>query len=144
MFSKTCKYGIRAMIFIAQKSKDGGKVGVKEIATETDVPEHFIAKILQDLNRKGLVQSLKGPSGGFYLDKNSLRSSLADIVLAIDGETLFSGCGLGLPTCSKTQPCPIHKQFEHVRKQIYTMLQNARLDEFKEQLDKKLACLKQV
>ena len=69
MFSKTCEYAIRAMIFIAQKSKDGNKVGIKEIAKGIDSPEHFIAKILQDLGRRGLLQSAKGPNGGFYLDE---------------------------------------------------------------------------
>ena len=49
MLSKTCEYAIRAMMFIAQKSKDGEKVGMKAIAKGTGSPEHFIAKILQEL-----------------------------------------------------------------------------------------------
>ena len=48
MFSKSCEYAIKAMIFVAQKSKDEVRVGVKEIANGIDAPEHFIAKILQD------------------------------------------------------------------------------------------------
>ena len=67
MFSKTCEYAIRAVLFIAQKSADGTKIGIREIAKGIDSPEHFIAKILQDLSRKGMVQSQKGPAGGFYL-----------------------------------------------------------------------------
>ena len=67
MFSKTCEYAIRAMIFIAQKSKDGSRVRIKEIAKGIDSPEHFIAKILQDLGKKKLLQSIKGPNGGFFL-----------------------------------------------------------------------------
>ena len=70
MFSKTCEYALRAMIFIAQKSKAGYKAGIKEIVKEIDAPEHFVAKILQDLVRKGFVQSLKGPTGGFYLEQS--------------------------------------------------------------------------
>jgi len=71
MFSKTCEYAIRAMIFIAQKSKLG-RVGIKEIAEAIDAPEHFIAKILQELCRKGLLQSLKGPTGGFYQSEKKI------------------------------------------------------------------------
>lgn len=52
MFSKTCEYAIRAMIFVAQKSTDETRVGIKEIASGTQAPEHFIAKIMQELSRK--------------------------------------------------------------------------------------------
>src|SRR5665647_259783 len=67
MVSKTCEYAIRAMIFIAQKSKNGSITGINEIADKIGSPKYFIAKVLQDLVRKELVQSLKGPTGGFYL-----------------------------------------------------------------------------
>ena len=60
MFSKTCEYAIRALIFIAQKSKDGSRISIKDISSGIDSPEYFIAKILQDLSRKGFVQSAKG------------------------------------------------------------------------------------
>jgi len=142
MFSKTCEYAIRAVIFIAQKSKDGDKVGIKEIAGGIDSPTHFIAKILQELVKHGLVQSLKGPTGGFYLDEESAKSSLADIVKTIDGDKLFTGCGLGLKQCSESHPCPIHHQFKKIRKNIADMLEHARLGEFNEQLEKNLAFLK--
>ena len=142
MFSKTCEYAIRAMIFIAQKSKDGNKVGIKEIAKGIDSPEHFIAKILQDLGRRRLLQSVKGPNGGFYLDEEALECCLADIVKVVDGDKLFTGCGLGLKQCSETHPCPIHNEFRSVRKGIQTMLENAKLGEFTEELEKRLTFLK--
>ncbi len=143
MFSKTCEYAIRAMIFIAQKSKEGRKVGIKEIAKGINAPEYFIAKILQDLCRKGLLQSLKGPTGGFYLNEKSLDCSLVEIVKSIDGDRLFYGCALGLKTCSETKPCPLHNEFKRVRSGIYNMLQNAKLGELQEQLESKMAYLKQ-
>lgn len=142
MFSKTCEYAIRALIFIAQKSKNGYKSGIKEVAEEINAPVHFIAKILHSLSKKGLVQSFKGPTGGFYLDKNSLQNSLADIVLAVDGDKLFSGCGLGLNYCSETKPCPMHNEFKKVRKDIFDLLQNAKLGKLQDQLESNLAYLK--
>lgn len=142
MFSKTCEYAIRAMIYVAQKSKDGNKVGIKEIAKGIDSPEHFIAKILQDLSRKKLLQSMKGPNGGFYLDKKGLKCTLADIVREVDGDQLFTGCGLGLKQCSESHPCPIHHEFKSVRKNIQSMLEKAKLGEFTEALEKSLTFLK--
>jgi Rrf2 family protein len=142
MFSKTCEYAIRAVLYIAQKSEDGVRVGIKDIAAGIDSPEHFIAKILQDLGRKGLVQSQKGPSGGFYLDKSSLKYSLADVVRAVDGDNLFSGCALGLKQCSESKPCPLHHEFKRIRGEVYTMLKSARLGEFNAQLEQNLFFLR--
>lgn len=143
MFSKTCEYGIRAMIFISQKSSEGGKVGVKEIASGIDCTEHFIAKILQDLSRKNLVSSLKGPKGGFFIEKDSVVT-LADIVMAIDGNKLFVNCGLGLGYCSEDRPCPIHHDFKKIRCDISEMLHNSKLNEFNELLKNNLTHLKML
>lgn len=143
MFSKTCEYAIRALIFVAQKSKDGSRISIKDISSGIDSPEYFIAKILQDLSRKGFVQSAKGPNGGFYMDDANLEQSVADIVREIDGDKLFSGCGLGLKECSEDHPCPIHNDFKHIRQEIKTMLEESRIQLFVENLDLKLTFLKQ-
>ena len=142
MFSKTCEYAIRALIFIAQKSKDGSRVGIKDISAGIDSPEYFIAKILQDLSRKGFVQSAKGPNGGFYMEGKNLQQSVADIVREIYGDKLFSGCGLGLKECSEDHPCPIHNDFKHIRQEIKDMLENSKIEMFVKNLDLKLTFLK--
>ncbi len=142
MFSKTCEYAIRAVLFIAQKTSEGDKVGIREIAKGIDSPEHFIAKILQDLSRKGVIQSQKGPAGGFFLDKSSLNATPADVVRIVDGDKIFSGCALGLKQCSESKPCPLHHDFKKIRDNISKVLQASRLGEFNSQLEKNLYFLK--
>ena len=142
MFSKTCEYAIRAVLFIAQRTSEGSRVGIREIAKGIDSPEHFIAKILQDLSRKGVIQSQKGPAGGFYLDKSSLNATLADVVRIVDGDKIFSGCALGLKQCSESKPCPLHHEFKKIRENILKVLQSARLGEFNNELEKNLYFLK--
>jgi len=144
MFSKACEYAIRAMVYVAQKSRHGGKVGIKEIAKGIGSPEAFLAKILQDLSRKELLLSVKGPNGGFYIDNRRSRVTLGEIVTAIDGDQLFIGCGLGLKACSEKNPCPIHDEFKMIRKRLQVMLDTTRVDEFNESLDKGLIHLKRV
>ena len=142
MFSKTCAHAIRALLFIAARSRAGLRSSVRDIAIEADAPEPFIAKILQELVRKQLLQSAKGPKGGFYLDGPSLKHSLAHVVRTIDGDRLFTGCGLGLKQCSEVHPCPLHHQFGKIRKEISHMLEQARLDTCAAQLEQELAFLK--
>jgi len=135
MFSKTCEYAIRSMIYISQKSRDGQRVGVKQVAESIDAPEHFIAKILQELSRKKLVQSMKGPNGGFYLEDDDLSTSLADIVMAIDGNNIYNECVLGLKACSQKNPCPVHNEYKEIKKNLITMLEKNTIANFKDKLD---------
>lgn len=130
------------MLFVAQQSSKGQKAGIREIAANVEAPEPFIAKILQNLGKKKLVQSTKGPNGGFFLDENGLNQSLADIIEAIDGDKIFSGCGLGLGNCSDQKPCPIHFQFKQIRDDLQALLMNAKLGQFNFQLENHLAYLK--
>ena len=140
MFSKTCQYAIRAVIFISKKSSEGDRVGIKEIAEGIDSPEHFIAKILQELGKKGLISSFKGPNGGFFIDDDS-TCTIADVVKAIDGDRVFSGCGLAY--CSKSKPCPIHNEFKAVRDELSRVLSEAKVSLFNENLLKSLTYIKQ-
>ena len=63
MFSKACEYGIRAAVYIAHQSMEGRRVSLKEIAEKIDSPVAFTAKILQQLSRNGIVESIKGAGG---------------------------------------------------------------------------------
>ncbi|MDO3641381.1 Rrf2 family transcriptional regulator [Mucilaginibacter sp. L3T2-6] len=134
VFSKTCEYAIRAVFFIAHKTASGGRVGIKEVAAGIDSPEPFLAKILQDLSRKGIVQSAKGPNGGFYLDADALKRPLTDIVEAVDGNALFTGCALGLKQCSEVKPCPLHGQFKIIRGEIHELLETTKIGKFNQEL----------
>jgi Rrf2 family transcriptional regulator, iron-sulfur cluster assembly transcription factor len=123
MFSKSCEYAIRAMIYIAGQSIKGIRVGLRDIAHEIDSPLAFTAKILQQLSRNGILQSVKGPTGGFTIDLSRMQQiSLGEIVKAIDGERIFKTCGLGLKNCSEKQPCPVHEKFKTIRGDLCRML----------------------
>jgi len=132
MFSKSCEYAIKATIYVSQKSKDGSRVGVKDVAKSIDAPEHFIAKILQELTRKRVLKSVKGPNGGFYLENENLKTSLADIVKAIDGDKIYDECVLGLKACSQKNPCPVHEEYKEIKKKIISMLEKNTIENFNE------------
>ncbi len=121
MISKACQYGIRAVIFIASRHIESNKLSIKEIAREVDAPEAFTAKILQELNKHGIITSLKGPYGGFFIENFQMDQPVINIVNAIDGMSVFRECGLGLKHCSASHPCPMHDQYKIAR----DALQNA-------------------
>lgn len=110
MFSKSSKYAIRSILFLATQSTEQQRFGSKRLAEELDVPIHFLAKILQDLSRNGLISSAKGPGGGFYLTAQNQSLTILEILEAVDGNEIFKGCVLGFASCSDKNPCPIHVQ----------------------------------
>ena len=108
MFSKACEYGIRAALYVAYKTSDGSGLSIPVIAKAIDSPVPFTAKILQLLKREGIIESAKGPNGGFFIQPESKPIPLSKVVAAIDGTDVLHSCSLGLKECSDSNPCPIH------------------------------------
>ena len=130
MFSKACEYGIKAMIYVATKSLLGERIKMGEIVEKVGSPEAFTAKILGDLAKNGLIESLKGPYGGFFIRPEKIESTtVAQIVSAIDGDNIFAGCGLGLSECSSKSPCPMHSKFVIIRAELKKSLETTTLME---------------
>ncbi|CAM3538201.1 RrF2 family transcriptional regulator [Zobellia roscoffensis] len=128
MFSKACEYGIRASTYIALKSLEGTRVSLKEIAEQIDSPVAFTAKVLQQLSKNHIVESVKGASGGFEIATSNISKIKLDrIVYAIDGNTVYEGCGLGLKKCNANEPCPVHDKFVQIRADLKNMLENTSL-----------------
>ena len=144
MLSKTCEYAIRALIYTAQQTNEGHRVGVKDVAKGIDSPEYFIAKILQEMVRKNFLQSTKGPTGGFHLSEENLSNSLAVIVRQFDGDKIFNGCALGLKQCSEKNPCPLHNQFKEIRNGLKNMLESTTIKMLVDKLESKKLFLKLI
>lgn len=143
MFSKACEYGIKASTYIALQSLQGRRVSLKDIASEIESPVAFTAKILHQLAKADLLNSVKGPSGGFEISKQNIDLIKLDaIVTAIDGNSIFNGCGLGLHNCNANKPCPLHDKFVVVRNELKEMLENTSLFELATGVETGLTYLK--
>lgn len=115
MLSLTCKTAIKAVIYLTSKSESGEKPGIKEIANFIDASEHTVGKMLQTLVKDKVINSSKGPNGGFYIGPKQKNQSIMNVVEAIDGKDVFKKCGLGLSKCSSVHPCPIHNDYSLIR-----------------------------
>lgn len=145
MFSKACEYAIRASLFIASKTDATKRVSIPEIAASIDSPEAFTGKILQILVRNKIIYSQKGPKGGFFLlEDDAKKVFLSQIVEAIDGDSIFKGCGLGLPACDEDCPCPLHDQFLEIRNNLASMLTQTNLHDLSMGVHKGESFLKRV
>lgn len=143
MFSKSCEYGLRAVIFIAQQSAQGNRVGVNTIAEEIGSPQAFTAKILQQLTKSKIVQSIKGPHGGFTIEAKQIKTiRLIDVIEVLDGDDIFTGCALGLHKCNADKPCPLHFKFVEIRDNLKQMLESTSLQHLLSDMNTDLTWLK--
>lgn len=124
MFSKACEHGIKAMIYIATQSLEGKRVKIGDIVENSGSPEAFTGKVLGALTKHNIVNSHTGPYGGFEIGLAQMKEiKVSDIVFAIDGDSLYNGCALGLKECDNTYPCPIHDKFVKIRRDLKIMLE---------------------
>lgn len=122
MLSNTCKYALRALIYLGKFSKDDKRIGIKQISEDLGLSSPFLGKILQNLVKQKLLVSTKGPNGGFSLSRDASEISLWDIVTKVDGEEFFTNCLISLEPCKTHDPskplCPVHSQYEKLRQDI--------------------------
>jgi Rrf2 family protein len=129
MLSYTCKTAIKAVIYLASQRNLNVKSGIRDIAEHIDASEHTVGKILQTLARQRIINSVKGPSGGFFITDTQLDQPISDIVETIEGKQVFNECGLGLSKCSALRPCPIHHEYREAREKIERLFREKKVRE---------------
>ncbi len=128
MLSKTALHAVRAMIALAQLP-EGAYAGAGRIAQEIGAPQNYLGKLLKTLAEEGLLESQKGLGGGFRLRRRPRDISLLDVVEPIEHVSRWSGCILGRPECSESDPCAIHNRWKAVRNAYVHMLERTTLAE---------------
>jgi Rrf2 family protein len=118
MFSKTFGYALRAAFFVNIHGSQGKRVGLQELSQSLDIPHHFLGKIMQDLVRHGILDSTKGPSGGFYVNDSTAGTLLISILKITDGSLIFDQCALNVKQCNAANPCPLHDDFAECRNRM--------------------------
>lgn len=141
MLSLTCKAAIKAVIFLGSRLSTGERSSLKEVAEFINENEHTVGKLLQKLVKAELIQSAKGPRGGFYITPKQANLRVMRIVEAIDGDDVFKQCGLGLSQCSDVHPCPIHDDYKPIREGFKQLCQKRRVRDLYEDVNSGLAHL---
>ncbi len=136
IYSRSAEYAIRAFVNLSRVS-EGKYAMVKHIAQEEGIPAHFLAKILQQLARKGLLRSSKGPTGGFSLRRRPEEISLMDIVQSLDGLNDYEKCASGLAECNDDAPCGMHDSWKALRSRIIEYLERTSIATIQAALEQK-------
>jgi len=117
--SKSFGYALRAILYIALTSDEKQRIPADEIARRITVPKHFLSKIMKKMVKNGLLNSTKGPYGGFSLNGKTLSASLLELITITDTGAEFDSCVLRLKKCNPDHPCPLHDKLESYKKELY-------------------------
>lgn len=130
LFPQTCQYAMRAMAVLASLPP-GAAMPAKELAGITEIPSHYLSKIMRRLVMHKLVASRKGHGGGFSLNKPAKQIRFADIFEAADYHLDTGRCAYGWGRCSSdpSHHCPLHESFSALRGEVLGWLEGRTLDE---------------
>jgi len=137
VYSRASEYGICALVYIARRSA-AQFITTAEIAKAENLPCRFLAKILQTLARRHILDSCKGRDGGFMLRWDPHRLCLLDIVCALEEIPSFQRCAMGRQRCSTSQSCAMHKGWAELRSHIILYLKGISIASLAEKPDPRL------
>ena len=133
MVSRTGRYAIRILGYLVNRS--GEWIQGSQIAANTGIPPNYLSKILNQLRKRGFVNSQKGWGGGFQIRDEALPLSIAEVIDIFEGPREHKQCIFGIRTCDETNPCPLHPQWEAVQQSYRQMLLNTKVRQLKSEFD---------
>src|SRR5262245_53562736 len=126
MLSQTTEYALRIVVQLA--SQRGQPVTITELASTTKIPSGYLAKVLRQLARAGLVHSQRGPNGGSVLLRAPEEMTVLDVVQAVDPIKRIEVCPLGLRTHGANL-CPLHRRLDLAIATVETAFRNSSVAE---------------
>ncbi|MBC7773057.1 MAG: Rrf2 family transcriptional regulator [Pyrinomonadaceae bacterium] len=119
MFSQTTEYALRAMAWLALSPDE--LVPTITLAEKTQVPPHYLAKVLQQLSAAELVTGRRGVRGGYRLSRAATSITLMDVVRSIGTIERIKSCPLGAANLGSTL-CPVHRILDQATKMVMELL----------------------
>jgi Rrf2 family protein len=116
LITRDTDYAIRALCFIAGLKKE--IVSVSELVKELKIPRPFLRKILQILNKKGILKSYKGKGGGFLLSVSANKIFLLDLIEIFQGPLRINECLLKKIKCPNIKNCVFRKKITEIEKYV--------------------------
>ncbi len=125
MISRTSAYALEAALVIARAGET--PVRAAQIADQLDLPANYLSKILHALARNGVLQSERGPSGGFRLGRSAGEVRINDILAEFEDVGEARRCLLGRGSCSDEDSCPMHRQWKSVSAPVFEFFRTTTL-----------------
>ena len=127
--STTARHALRAVLVLARRDNDVW-LPAQEIAEALDAPANYLSKVLRLLAQRGLLESSRGPHGGFRLAVPPSEITLADVLAVIDDSAPSAICLLGDRPCDLENPCVAHDRWTELKARMMEPLQGTTIADF--------------
>ncbi len=127
LLTRNTDYAIRAVCYIAGNKKE--LISAKELVGALKIPRPFLRKILQRLNKSGIVRSYKGLGGGFKLALPVNKIFLTDIIEAFQGPFVLNECSFRKALCPNKKICPLKKRIDKIEGYVTAQLKSITISE---------------
>ncbi len=121
------RFAVTAMIDLGMRH-ERGPVTLAGISERQKISLSYLEQLFGRLRRQGLVESVRGPGGGYCLAKPLPEISVADIIRAVDEQIDATQCG-GMGNCHDNKPCMTHELWSSLNDHIYQYLEAVNLDQ---------------
>lgn len=128
IISDVAEYALRAVVWLAQEDRAGGKFKHREIAEGTQAAPGYLIKSLQSLVKVGILSAQRGSMGGFSLVKDARELTVLEVVNAVDPIERILVCPLGLKSHGSCL-CPMHRQLDNAMEAIETSLKGSTIQD---------------
>jgi Rrf2 family iron-sulfur cluster assembly transcriptional regulator len=126
------RYAVMAMADLARRQAESAEraVSLSDIASRQEISLSYLEQLFARLRRRGLVQSHRGPGGGYRLARSAVDTNIAEIVLAVDEPLRATRCEAHRPGCMLNgERCLTHDLWEETGRQIEAWLASVSLDD---------------
>ena len=124
--STRSRYGTRLMLDLAGYY-GRGPVHLSEVAARQEISVKYLEQLIIPLKRQGLIQSLRGPKGGYILSRAPERITFAEIVRVLEGSSSMTECVDNPDACHKSKDCPTREVWIQATRSMYEQLESISL-----------------
>ena len=111
------EYAVRCVLYLSRKG-EGALVSRQEVAARADIPPDFLAKIVQQLARAGIIEIVQGSRGGYRLLQPPAAVTMLQVIEAIIGEIYLNDCVARPASCANNPTCVVHRVWLKARDQL--------------------------
>ena len=122
LITRDTDYALRALCFIIKNKKKVMPVSL--LAEKTGIPRPFLRKILQMLNRRGILASRKGQDGGFSLARPAEKINLVDLIETFQGPLHLNECFFKKLACPNVKTCILKQKIDRLEKYVVSEIRS--------------------